>query len=156
MWEFLKLLVSEKALPWIIIIVMISIWAARKGILSVKTNSIRLGSSDKERRIIRHQVEWIRAYCNSLFSVLPKPEGYDEWRILYIIERIYDEVISWITFNHLSTDEDYIAIKQSQLWYVVQGLTEREEYKNEEFHSYVNAEINNIIKTLVKIRNSYK
>ena len=89
---------------------------------------IKLGQSELERTIIRQQSEWAKLYCDSMEPRLPHPEGYDIWKSKYILECVYDEILTWITYNHITTNDSYIEIKQNKLIFLITSLTVKKDY----------------------------
>lgn len=136
----------------IFILLLVSI---KKGIISFKGFGVTVGiNGEAERNIIRQQVEWTNIFLSSFVKDLSEP-GLDEWRTKYVIERIYDEVVDWITFNHITDRGDYIRIKQDKVWYLIKSLTEKERFESPEFHNTVNEVVRVIITQLIKIREVY-
>lgn len=142
-------------LIFLIILVVILAILGKKGILIFDIKGIKLGYSEQERTIIRQQSEWAKLYCDSMEPRLPHPEGYDVWRSRYILECVYDEIMTWITYNHISMNESYIEIKQNKLVFLVNSLTIKDEYHTEEFNDVVRKETKFIISKLVQIRELY-
>lgn len=142
-------------LIFLIILVVILAILGKKGILIFDIKGVKLGYSEQERTIIRQQSEWAKLYCDSMEPRLPHPEGYDVWRSRYILECVYDEIMTWITYNHISMNESYIEIKQNKLVFLVNSLTIKDEYHTEEFNDVVRKETKFIISKLVQIRELY-
>lgn len=86
----------------------------------------------------------------------PHPEGYNKYRGLYVLERLYDEIITWITFNHITTNDSYIEIKQNKVINLVNALTEKPEFQSEEFRNMIKDEMKFVIYKLLQIRELYK
>ena len=73
-----------------------------------------------------------------------------------IIMTAYIEYVKWISFNHLSRSEAYIGVKQSSLVALINSLTVKEEYKNEEFINYIKEDTKDTILRLIEIREVFK
>ena len=127
----------------------------KKGILSFDIKGVKLSSREIERTIIRQQSEWAKLYCDSIEPNLPHPPGYDIWKSRYILERVYDEIMTWITYNHITTNESYIEIKQNKLVFLINSLTIKEDFHSDEFNDFVKKETKFIISKLVQIRELY-
>lgn len=159
MWEMIgNVLNGQNALAIlasIVLILVIGIVLIKTGVLSINTKSVKIGIHEKERTIIRQQIEWARLYCQGMEARIPHPEGYDKWRSLYILEQVFDEIVTWITFNHISTKQDYFEIKCTKVINLVDSLTVSPVFQSNEFHELIKSEIENVIKKLVQIRELY-
>jgi hypothetical protein len=82
---------------------------------------------------------------------------YDPFITLYILERMYSEVTTWICYNHIKLDSDYISIKQDRVKMLLSAMTVKPEiFTSKKFLSKVDLWTAEIINKLVKIRESYK
>ena len=133
------------------------IWLLSKsGVLKINTNNFQLGGSDIERNIIRQQLDYCLLHLQGLEANLPKPDGYNEYLGQLIVEKIYDELVNWITFNHINKSEAYISLKQERIINILRQYTIKDEFRSEEFENMVRTEIKKIIEDLIKIREVYK
>lgn len=161
MWEAIeKILISNNgiliALLFLILIVLI-IFCSRFGLIKIKTDKLTIGreSSELERTIMRNQIEYVEMSIKAFEQRMPKPEGYNVYRGKYITERAFDEIVKWIAFNHIRTDDHYIQIKQASIWNLVQSLTEKNEFQDDSFKESVDKFVVELIKNLVAIRKEY-
>ena len=159
MWDFIKAVSTSvyiiPVLIFTLIVLLIVILLIKKGLISVNTRAVKVGTSESERAIIRQQIEWVHLHCDSLEKSLPHPQNYDIWRGKYILERMYDEIVDWITFNHICTSEGYISIKQERIWATIQSLVRKEEFSTPEFKEFIYKDTEYIIRRLVHIRQVY-
>ena len=159
MWDFIKAVSTSvyiiPVLVFTLIVLLIVILLVKKGLISVNTKAIKVGTSESERAIIRQQIEWVHLHCDSLEKSLPHPQNYDIWRGKYILERMYDEIVDWITFNHICTSEGYISIKQERIWATIQSLVRKNEFSTPEFKEFIYKDTEYIIRRLVHIRQVY-
>ena len=159
MWDFIKAVSTSvyiiPVLVFTLIVLLIVILLVKKGLISVNTKAVKVGTSESERAIIRQQIEWVHLHCDSLEKSLPHPQNYDIWRGKYILERMYDEIVDWITFNHICTSEGYISIKQERIWATIQSLVRKEEFSTPEFKEFIYNDTEYIIRRLVHIRQVY-
>lgn len=159
MWDFIKAVSTSvyiiPVLIFTLIVLLTVILLIKKGLISVNTKAVRVGTSESERAIIRQQIEWVHLHCDSLEKSLPHPQNYDIWRGKYILERMYDEIVDWITFNHICTSEGYISIKQERIWATIQSLVRKEEFSSPEFKEFIYKDTEYIIRRLVHIRQVY-
>lgn len=159
MWDFIKAVSTSvyiiPVLVFTLIVLLTVILLVKKGLISVNTKAVRVGTSESERAIIRQQIEWVHLHCDSLEKSLPHPQNYDIWRGKYILERMYDEIVDWITFNHICTSEGYISIKQERIWATIQSLVRKNEFSTPEFKEFIYNDTEYIIRRLVHIRQVY-
>lgn len=156
MWETIEhVLTSGNA--WVVLILFIFLGfvlllLSRNGLLQIDTGNIQIGAATGEREIIRQQVEWTRLHYEGLENSMPKPEGYDHWRGRYIAERLIDEVVDWIVYNHINDSKQYIEIKQDKIINILRKYTVKEEFTSEEFEEFMREDTEKCIKKLIQIR----
>lgn len=138
----------------VVIIALLAIMG-KQGLLTFDIKGIKLSSRESERMIILRQSEWAKLYCDGMEPRLPHPEGYDIWKSRYILERVYDEIMTWILYNHVTNNESYVEIKQNKLVFLINSLTVKEDYHTEEFNDLIRKETKFIISKLVQIREYY-
>ena len=159
MWDFIKAVSTSvyiiPVLIFTLIVLCTVILLIKKGLISINTKAVKVGTSESERAIIRQQIEWVHLHCDSLEKSLPHPQNYDIWRGKYILECMYDEIVDWITFNHICTSEGYISIKQERIWATIQSLVRKEEFSSPEFKEFIYNDTEYIIRRLVHIRQVY-
>ena len=129
----------------------------KSGMLSVKTDSLMIGkeAAEKEQVILRRQVEHITMTINGTFSAIPRHPKFDEWRTRFVLEKVIDEFVNLCMFNHIDTNEYYIHLKQNAIWGIIQKYIWNELYQTEEFRSYVDTVVRELIIDLVNIRKVY-
>lgn len=161
MWETLKeILTSPNAwmfLLFIIFALFIIKQMARAGLISFKGKGLRVGSDEKELTIIRNQTQWAHLYVMSLKGKLIDEDDSELTKVICenILEKVYDRIIEWITFNHINSANSYIEIKQSEIKCLVYSLVISESFKTPEFESRMNAWTKEVILNLINIRKEY-
>ena len=159
MWETIgNTLASDNALliliTLVVLVLVISI-LAKLGLFRLNIKGINIGSDEDERAIIRQQIEWTQLFIQA-FQKQSVFEGCDTYHTLYVLEKIFDEVLSWVVFNHISTSENYVSIKQEKLWNLVQTLTTDPQFSSDEFRHLIYTNTSVIINRLVYIRRNYR
>lgn len=158
MWETLgKVLTSPNAwgvLVFAAAVVAAAVFAVKSGAVAVRTKSLRIGGDERERAIIRQQTEWAHVFIMSLESKVTADtdRGYFA---KYILESVYDKVVEWITFNHITTNSAYIEIKQEQICALVYSNGVKEQFKTKEFKQRMCGWTRELIERLVQIREVY-
>ena len=135
---------------------LVMVLLSKSGVLRITTSAIQLGASDIERNIIRQQLDYVILHLTGLEANLPKPEGYNEYLGKLVVEKIYDEYINWITFNHINKSSAYVALKQERVINILRQYTVREEFKSEEFENFIREDTKKVLEDLIKIREVYK
>lgn len=140
-----------------LLLVLLVIICSRFGLIKIKTDKLTIGreSSELERTIMRNQIEYAEVSIKAFEQKLKKPDGYDIYRGKYVTERVFDEIVKWIAFNHIRTDDHYVGIKQASIWDLIQTLVERNEFRSDDFKVSVNKYVEKTIKNLVAIREEY-
>lgn len=158
MWQAIeKILLSDNSatvLFFLVIIILLLAHFSNKGVFKWHTEKLTIGASENERAIIRQQVEWTELEIESL-ATAEIFSHVDEWRTKYILEKIFDEVLQWIIFNHIKDSPEYISIKQEKIWNMTQTLVVREEFRSDEFKDFIYKEVDKIIKRLIFLRRQY-
>ena len=88
----------------------------------------------------------------ALEKKIPRFDGYNEYLGKYMAELAFDEIVNWITVNHIQPDEDYISIKQNIIWDLVLAETVDDRVKTDKVKKIVFANIEDIIKRLYQMR----
>ena len=155
MWQAIeKILLSDNSaivLFFLVIIILLLAHFSKKGVFKWHTERLTIGASENERAIIRQQVEWAELEIESLAS-MEIFSHVDEWRTKYILEKMFDEILQWIIFNHIKDSPEYISIKQEKIWNMTQTLVVREEFRSDEFKDFIYKEVDKIIKRLIFLR----
>ena len=162
MWETIgSVLNGNNAIPVIIFALMTVIVIGilgKKGIISINKGGVRIGSDETERTIIRNQTQWARLYIMSIKGkVLPEnPNKIQKLTAEVILERVYDNVSDWITYNHISSNNSYIEIKQSEIKCLVYAQDDLDdEFKTPEFAVRMEGWVRECILNLIQIRKEY-
>ena len=164
MWEAIKeILTSSNAvgvlliLGFIIVVLIIVAVALVKGnYFQIRTQAVSIGYQDKERNIIRQQMNHVWLHLEDVEANLPKDEDYDENLGQRIILKMYKVYTDWISFNNISRSKSYISLKQKEMIAVVNALTVKEKYKTEEFKVWLGDDIKETLYALMDIRETFK
>lgn len=161
MWEAIaKILTNSNALLVLMFLSMfavILIILASTGLVRIDTGSFKMGADVKERDIIRQQTEWAEAYIMGLESCISADTSrYGGFLTKYILTTCYIEVVSWITFNHVNLESDYVSIKQEKMKSIVRRFNIAPEFRTKKFEEQIDKWVETIIRKLVMIRELYK
>jgi uncharacterized membrane protein (Fun14 family) len=162
MWDaFAKILTNSNALlvlVFVSVFILILIILVQAGMVRIDTGAFKMGADNKERDIIRQQIEWSHSYIIGLKSqILADESKYNGYLTLFMLEAAHNEVSNWITFNHINLESDYISIKQEKIRSMIHSEpTISHEFKTKDFDRKVDKWVEELIKKLVTIRKVYK
>ena len=157
MWDALKeILTSSNSLQvliFILLLILVCVLLIRGNYLRIRTQHLKIGTDEAERAILRQQVEYSYQYITGLYGLIKsKHPQFDAIKTKYILEVVYDEVVNWISFNHISKSEIYIMVKQDKIRGLIFEMDVAEEVKSIEFKEQMNSWTKEIINRLVDIR----
>lgn len=164
MWDAIsEILTSSNAVGvllilgfFIVVFIIVAVVLIKGNYFQIRTQAVSVGYQDKERNIIRQQLNHVWLHLQDIEANLPKDEDYNEHLGQEIILKMYKVYTDWISFNHISRSKSYIPIKQKEMVAVVNALTVNEKYKTEEFKEWLNEDIKETIYALIDIRETFK
>lgn len=164
MWNSLKdILTSANGVPLVVIIVLLIVLVIRMavklgkaGLLSVHTKHVHIGKSVSERELIRRQIECAHDFIMSIEGkIVTDNTHYNRYFTKYILERVYDKVIEWVMFNHITVNQLYIQDKQDTILNLIYALPINNDFKTPEFKNRVENWVKELIERLVNIKVLY-
>lgn len=160
MWESISTVLTSanagKVLFFLSAVLIFSAGLIVSGRVTIKTRHIRIGRAEQEREIIRRQVEAAHEFILSIAGKIDADTTeYNGYFTKYILERVYDKVIEWVMFNHISNSPMYVQDKQDTICNLVYTFAIREEFKTPEFKKRMCAWTQELITRLVQIREIY-
>lgn len=161
MWETIKETLNGSnasiVLGFIFMLILIAVLLVKGNKLRISTPHLKIGEDEQERAILRQQIEWSYQYVNGLYGVLlemyPK---FDKFKTKYILELVYDEIVNWISFNHITRSEMYIMVKQEKIRSLVLAEDVDKAIRSKDFKPLMNEWTSIVINRLVDIREYYK
>lgn len=140
----------------VLILVLLIIFLVKRGYISLDLKGVKVGIAENERKIMRYQMEYCSLICTTFMFQQPNlPTDADKYRIRWINELLYDEMIKWIAYNHISDDRFYVSNKQEIIWAIIVAHTDTAFFHSDGLKKAVCDEVENIIKHLVEIRKFY-
>lgn len=160
MWEAIsQVLTSANALEVLIFLAVIVIFAivlVKSGTVAINTKHLRIGQAEKEREIIRRQVEAAHDFIMSIEGKINSDTShYNGYFTKFILERVYDKVIEWIIFNHISNTPMYVQNKQDTVCNLVYTFDIGDDFKTPEFKKRMCNWTQELIAKLVQTRELY-
>lgn len=160
MWQAIsEVLTSGNALQVLIflaVVIALFILLVKSGIVAIKTKHLQIGKIEKEREIIRRQVETAHNFIMSIEGKInPDITKCNIFFIKYILERVYDKVIEWVIFNHISNSSMYIQDKQETICNLVYRFPIGDTFKTPEFKKRMQNWTAELIARLVQTREIY-
>lgn len=127
----------------------------KKGILTIHTKYVSTGLVERERKTIRHQMTHAYQSCTAFISKLPFIEGCSKEQMRNVCELIYDEMITWVVFNHIKDTGSYVSIHQEAIWNIILRELGDIEKQHPGVKELVFNNVQKDIETFVKIRKEY-
>jgi len=164
MWESLsKTLTSENGPKLLItigvlllIIVYLAIKLGKAGLLHINTKHVHIGNKISDRELIRRQIEVAHEFIMSIEGKLVcDTNRYNGYFTKYILERVYDKVIEWIMFNHITMNQLYIQDKQDTILNLIYALPINDDFKTPEFKGRVENWVKELVERLVNVKVLY-
>jgi len=161
MWEaIVNVLTSENALMILVFILIFAIVLyvmSKKGIVAVNTGKVRIGRDEQELTIVRNQSQFAYLYIMAIKGKILEDNATEQQmdKVDLILEKIYDKVVDWIHYNHISDTGMYIEIKKEEIKNMVYGFPIKEEYKTPEFKNRMEGWVEELILNLLKVRKEY-
>jgi len=160
MWETIStILTGPNAFVVLIFLAFVSVILfilVKSGAIRISTPNMSINTGDVERNIIRQQLDYVSLHLNGLEAKMDKPDDYNEYLGKLIIEKVFDEYVNWITFNHINKSPAYVEIKQERVVSLIRQYTIKEEFRSEEFEDLIRKDTKEVIEALIRIREVYK
>lgn len=160
MWETIStILMGPNAFVVLIFLAFVSVILfilVKSGAIRISTPNMSINTGDVERNIIRQQLDYVSLHLNGLEAKLDKPDDYNEYLGKLIIEKVFDEYVNWITFNHINKSPAYVEIKQERVVSLIRQYTVKEEFRSEAFEDLIRKDTKEVIEALIRIREVYK
>jgi len=127
-------------------------YMANKGLIAWN-GKLRVGSMDLERNIVRLQLTYLEAAVEEFYQEIERKSTWNEWKSKCVAHACKDVLERAISYNHITTDDSYVLIKQKEVWSAIQSLEmEHKYYKSEEFKKIIYGWVFKVIKDLLDIR----
>ena len=139
-------------------IVGVTVFFCHKGLIKVNSKHVQIGKDSSQRELIRRQVEKSYTFIMSLYGKLSDEQRnqINGYYMKYVLERVYDKVIEWIIFNHITTNQLYVQDKQESICSLVYALGVDDKYKTPEFKKRMCEWVRELIEQLVQVKEVYQ
>lgn len=164
MWDSIKEILTSNNGIAIVILLLVLIFVVlsfvvvliKTGFLKIYTKHVKLGNKISERELIRRQIEKAHEFVMGIEGkIYTDTTKYNGYFTKYILERIYDKVIEWIMFNHITVNQIYIQDKQETILNLIYALPINEEFKTPQFKEQVEKWVKELIEQLVNVKSLY-
>lgn len=154
--DFISSFAGKDGLPvliTVVAIILILMFAVKKGWVSFKGHGVSIGTADSEAKIRNMQ----QLYAKSLFegTITCLPEECEYYHKRFVISQCLDEVERMIRENHITDDDTYVETEYQIIYAIVLKYTVLDYFRKQEFKDYLYDLIAKLIKQLVKIRKQY-
>ncbi len=154
--EWLSSFAGLSGLPVLILVlavVLIVLFAIKKGWISFSGHGLSVGTAESESKIRNMQQLYAKALFESTMADLPEECEYYHKR--FVISQCLDEVERMIRENHISSDDTYIETEFQVIYAIVKKYTTTDYFKSTEFKTYLYELVEKLVKQLEKIRRTY-
>ena len=141
------------SLAAVIIIILIFLFAIKKGLISFNGKGLKVGGADSESKIRNMQQIYAKSLLESTISELPKECEYYHKR--FVISQCLDEVERMIRENHITSDDCYIDTEFQIIYNIVILNTSMDYFRSESFKDYLRDLVCKLVKQLESIRKTY-
>ena len=160
MWKAIsEVLTSGNSLQVLIFlsaILLVFVVFVKNGIVAIKTKHFRIGQAEREREIIRRQVETAHDFIMSIEGKIEiEANQCNKYFTKYVLERVYDKVIEWVIFNNISNSPMYVQDKQESICNMVYMFPIGDTFKTPEFKKRMQNWTSELIARLVQTREIY-
>lgn len=131
---------------------------SKSGLISFRGKGLRIGSDETERTIIREQSKWAYLFIMAIKGKVLSEDATEEQnnRCELILEKVFDKVIEWINYNHISSNNSYVEIKQGEIKNLVYSQNNLDDnYKTPEFAMRMDGWVRELILNLIQVRKEY-
>ena len=151
-----KFICRSSGLPVLILVlsvVLIVLFAVKKGWISFSGHGLNVGTAESESKIRNMQ----QLYAKALFegTIADLPEECEYYHKRFVISQCLDEVERMIRENHISSDDTYIETEFQVIYAIVRKYTTTDYFKSTEFKTYLYELVEKLVKQLEKIRRTY-
>lgn len=161
MWTAIQNILTDgnflKSVIGIGMLVALLAFLAKKGIVSFKGKGLKVGHSDEEERtIIRTQIQWCEADVESMLREIVNnsmEEGDNIYKACYTVEKVLDELVKIVIFNHITLEPQYIKLKQDLIWSTVSKINPEPVW--DKLEPIIRERVENAIRNLYEIRHYY-
>lgn len=149
--NFLKAVLGIAAL-----VVLFSV-LVKKRLISFKGKGLKVGvSNEEELAIVRTQIQWCESDCEAMLREISNrfsETEMNEYKARYTVEKVLDELVKIVIFNHICLEPQYVKLKQDLIWSVVSSINPEPVWDNLE--SIIKERVEVAIRTLYEIRMYY-
>ena len=147
---------SLQVLIFLSVILLVFVVLVKNGIVAIKTKHFRIGQAEKEREIIRRQVETAHDFIMSIEGKIEiEANQCNKYFTKYVLERVYDKVIEWVIFNNISNSSMYVQDKQESICNMVYMFPIGDTFKTPEFKKRMQNWTSELIARIVQMREIY-
>ena len=162
MWEaILGIFTSGNFLQVVLgiaVLVILLSFLVKKGLISFKGKGLKVGHSDEEERtIIRTQIQWCEADVESMLREIVNNSfeaNGNIYKACYTAEKVLDELVKIVIFNHISLEPQYIKLKQDLIWSTVSKINPEPVW--DKLEPLIRERVEKAIRNLYEIRQYYK
>ena len=161
-WDALKELIASPNAWMFLLFIGFALFVlhrmAKNGLLSFKGKGLRVGSDETERTIIREQSKWAYLFIMAIKGKVLSDDASDAQndKCELILEKVFDKVNDWIHYNHISSNNSYVEIKQGEIKNFIYSQNNLDdEFRTPEFATRMEGWVRELILNLIQVRKEY-
>lgn len=111
--------------------------------------------NQKLRNVFRKQISFSRNKIQNISTsfLAEQKDEFIRWKIKYVSEKLSDNVVTWISLNHISKDDNhYIEDKQNEVLNIIKNIINTPLVSTKEFEEKIKEETRSLIRSLVEIK----
>lgn len=137
----------------VLLILAFLYYISKKGFFSLDLKGIKIGARDKERYILRQQMNYVNSSVLEMFSSVKRTKTWDNWKSKCVAADVKDVFEMVVCFNHINLNDSYIRTVQKEVWHAIQQNSMIDPYyKGSEFKQLVYDWTKDVIVDLLQIR----
>lgn len=136
------------------------LYLIRNGTVNFNGHGLQVGKTrESELRIVREQLQYMEQILDGTLSKIPEKlrTGDYYYRSRYWWSKLKDYWEKLVVYNHLTTDEVYIRLKQDGTYNIALSVVDDsdEYWSSPEFRGLIYNTVKELIEDLVKVRETY-
>ena len=140
------------SLATIVLIVVILLFAVKKGWIGFKGHGLSVGKESEETRaLIRNQWEFACSACDAQFYKIRRYCKSDE-HCKYLVAKVTDIFQQMAVYNHISMDDSYIKAKQGLVLQAIRKRAEDSHFWSSDFEECCNKFVKETIRVMYEMK----
>ena len=142
------------SLGTILVVIIILLFAVKKGWIGGNIKGVRIGQSEEETRaLIRNQWEYACSACDAQFYKIRRYCKSDE-HCKYLVAKVTDIFQQIAVYNHVSMDDSYIKAKQGLVLQAIRKRADDSHFWSSDFEECCNKFVKETIRVMYEMKSN--